>query len=294
MFIFGLKSNKIKTVLCLFAFICLGRVWTQSPEVFCTNEDREIFNRIVLELDPLPSYPIGRTMVATGRTFLDTPYVPGTLEVGSPERLVVNFRGMDCTTFVENVLAFSRMVQVGRKDWDAYLAELEQLRYRDGDLRGYASRLHYFTDWIQNNAQKGLLEDVTTRIGGVLRDKRINFMGTHPDLYPALASEEELRSIKQVEDSLSARAFYLVPQHSVRSQEYLIEEGDIIALATSIPGLDVTHTGIALRKDNGRIYLLHASTQGKVMVSEEPLADYLEDINSNVGILVVRPLEPDS
>ena len=73
----------------------------------------------------------------------------------------------------------------------------------------------------------------------------------------------------------------------------MIRDGDIIALATQIPGLDVTHTGIAIRGDDGRIHLLHASTEGRVKVSEEPLADYLEGIKGNTGILVVRPLEQE-
>ena len=116
-------------------------------------------------------------------------------------------------------------------------------------------------------------------------------MGTHPELYPALSSKADLEKIRKVEGSISGRGFYVLPRDSVSVREHMIREGDIIALATQIPGLDVTHTGIAIRGDDGRIHLLHASTEGRVKVSGEPLADYLEGIKGNTGILVVRPLE---
>jgi hypothetical protein len=71
----------------------------------------------------------------------------------------------------------------------------------------------------------------------------------------------------------------------------LIRSGDIIALTTSIKGLDITHTGIATREADGRIHLLHASTGSmEVEVSKLPLTDYLKDIKNNTGIMVARPL----
>lgn len=77
----------------------------------------------------------------------------------------------------------------------------------------------------------------------------------------------------------------------IAENEHLIKSGDIIALATSINGLDITHTGIATREKDGRIHLLHASTGSmEVEVSKLPLADYLKGIKSNTGIMVARPL----
>ena len=268
-----------------------ARTSAQSATVHCTPEDPEIFARVIRRQDPMSSQRIGERMVAVGITFLGTPYMAKTLEVGAPERLVVNLREMDCTTFVEYVLVMSDMLQSGRKDWDAYLKGLERVRYRGGDCNGYASRLHYFTDWIQDNEQKGMLRDITRELGGIPVQKPIDFMGTHPELYPALAYEEPLDSIRQIESGLSARTYYVLPRDSVRSREHLILEGDIIALATRIQGLDVTHTGIAVRNPDGRIHLLHASTQGEVMISEQPLAAYLKRIEGNTGILIARPTE---
>jgi hypothetical protein len=244
------------------------------------------------ELDSRSAGTVGEAMIVTGKQFLDTPYEASTLELGTPEALVVNLRGLDCTTFVENVLAISRMKIAGQKDWESYLQTLEQIRYRDGGIQGYPSRLHYFTDWIRDNQEKGLVKDITAEIGGISVVKQINFMGTHPELYPALGQEDHLEKIRNIEASLSSRALYVLPAEEVTGREGSLRDGDIIALATSIQGLDVTHTGIALRRSDGRVHLLHASTEGAVVISEEPLSEYLKKIKGNTGIIVARPLEP--
>lgn len=49
----------------------------------------------------------GNAMLKYGLNFLKTPYVAHTLEVNEEEKLVVNFDEVDCTTFVEYVLALS-------------------------------------------------------------------------------------------------------------------------------------------------------------------------------------------
>ena len=272
-------------------FLCFGYARAQDEQVLFSPEDRIIFDRLIQETDVEGSASLGEVIVAAGRELLNTPYVAGTLEVHSPEILIVNLRGLDCTTFVENVLVVAAMSEEGQKEWDTYLRQLERLRYRDGIRRGYPSRLHYFTDWIRNNAKKGLVEDITQSLGGLPLEKRIDFMGTHPDLYPALSSEAVLEAVQKVEQELSEQVTYILPREEVSEVENQIQNGDIIALATSIDGLDVTHTGFAFRKANGRLHLLHASTRGSVEISKAPLADYLQGVKGNTGIIVVRPLE---
>lgn len=272
-------------------FLCFGYARAQDEQVLFSPEDRIIFDRLIQEADVEGSASLGEVIVAAGRELLNTPYVAGTLEVHSPEILIVNLRGLDCTTFVENVMVVAAMSEEGQKEWDTYLRQLERLRYRDGIRRGYPSRLHYFTDWIRNNAKKGLVEDITQSLGGLPLEKRIDFMGTHPDLYPALSSEAALEAVQKVEQELSEQVTYILPREEVSEVENQIQNGDIIALATSIDGLDVTHTGFAFRKANGRLHLLHASTRGSVEISKAPLADYLQGVKGNTGIIVVRPLE---
>ena len=273
------------------SFLCFGYARAQAEGVLFLPEDQVIFNRLVDTGEGEESGQIGEVIVATGQQLLTTPYVAGTLEAHTPEILIVNLRGLDCTTFVENVLVVSGMRQNGQKEWDTYLGRLERLRYRDGIREGYPSRLHYFTDWIRNNAKKGLVEDITQSLGGLPLEKRIDFMGTHPDLYPALSSQAALKAVQKAEQELSEQVTYVLPREEVSKVENQIQNGDIIALATSIDGLDVTHTGFAFRKDNGRLHLLHASTRGSVEISKAPLADYLQGVKGNTGIIVVRPLD---
>jgi len=155
---------------------------------------------------------------------------------------------------------------------------------------GYGSRLHYFSEWISNNETKGLLKEITSEIGGIEINKEINFMGTHRDLYPFLKEDSNFEKILETEAALAQRTFCYLPQDQIEANEHLIQTGDIIALATSINGLDVTHTGIATREKDGRIHLLHASTGSmEVEVSKLPLADYLKGVKKNIGIMVARP-----
>ena len=232
---------------------------------------------------------IGPELVRVGRAFLGTPYVAKTLEVGEDEQLVVNLRGLDCTTYVENVLVMGRLASEGKLQWNRYVRGPEQVRYRKGKRDGYPSRLHYFTEWIRDNEAKGMVRNITEELAGVTIQKDINFMGTHRDLYPFLASDANYRAMVEIEKQLSSRPLIVLPRSEVAQREHLIQDGDIIALATDIEGLDVTHTGLAIRLDDGRIHLLHASTVGEVVISDEPLADYLQGIKRNTGIIVARP-----
>ena len=275
----------------LFLFFFGWLTSISSQQITCSPKDRAAVESKLVEIDGMYQDDIGETMVSVGKSFMKTPYVAKTLEIGDTETLVVNLQGLDCTTFVENVLAFSLLLRQQEMSFDDYLKNLETIRYKDGTLDGYASRLHYFSEWIANNAEKGLLKDITGEIGGEEITKDINFMSTHRDLYPFLADDVNYSKIKASENYLNNQAICVLAQDDISKNEHLIQSGDIIALATSINGLDVTHTGIATREKDGRIHLLHASTGSmEVEVSKLPLADYLKNIKSNTGIMVARPL----
>lgn len=262
-----------------------------SQQITCSPQDKIAVKNKLETIDKLLQPDFGNTIVAVGKTFLKTPYVAKTLEIGNKETLVVNLQGLDCTTYVENVLAFSMLLRQQEDTFDAFIKNLEIIRYKDGILDGYASRLHYFSEWIANNAEKGLLKDITNDIGGEEITKDINFMSTHRNLYPFLADDTNYEKIKASENYLNNQSICVLAQDKISKNENLIQSGDIIALATSINGLDVTHTGIAIREKDGRIYLLHASTGSmEVEVSKLPLAAYLKGIKNNIGIMVARPL----
>lgn len=242
---------------------------------------------------------IGDRVRKVGELLLGTPYVDKTLDVDtSRETLVCNLRGLDCVTFYENTLAIARILVSRDKSFEMLQDELTRMRYRDGRLVNFASRLHYTSDYFYDDARRGILREMTKVIGGkkaILETKAINFMSTHPAAYMQLASDEDMRKeIELAENKINARGgFYYIKKTDVASIESAIQDGDIIGITVSIPGLDCSHTGIAVRGDDGRIHLMHASSaMKKVIISEQPLADYLAGNSKQTGILIYRPTEP--
>lgn len=275
----------------LILFLCFWSLIAFPQQITCSPADKQAVENKTIEIDGLLENDFGKTVVAIGKTFLGTPYVAKTLEIGETETLVVNLHGLDCTTYVENVLSFGLMLRSGESTFEDFTENLERIRYKDGKMDGYASRLHYFSEWIANNEAKGLLKDITNDIGGAEITKKIDFMSTHRELYPFLADDANFKKIKASEKYLNDQPLCILAQDQIAANEHLIQSGDIIALTTSINGLDITHTGIATREEDGRIHLLHASTgSNEVEVSELPLADYLKKIKGNTGIMVARPL----
>jgi len=249
----------------------------------------------------LDTLPDGRAIGRLAESFVGTPYVPGTLEAEGPERLVIDFREFDCVTFVENMLAMAWFIRSGgvellddppaaRARYDRYL---ESLRYRGGVLDGYASRLHYFSEWLGDNESKGLLTVVTGELDPQADDEPIDFMSTHPESYRQLSDPEVLEAIREMEARLTAgppRRF--VPEERIAAIADRIETGDVIAATSTVPGLDIAHTGIALWID-GRLHLVHAPLVGKsVEISELPLADRITAISGQDGVMVARPRLP--
>ena len=271
----------------LFLFLFFVYCFSFS-QLTCAPADRALFNIKIEALKELKAKSYGDSLIAIGKSFLGTPYVEKTLEIGETETLVINLSGLDCTTFIENVLAFSMTLKTQEKSFLDFTKNLETIRYRNGALNGYPSRLHYFTDWIRDNEKIGLVNNITANLNGIPLKKEINFMGTHRKLYPFLKDDENYKRIQETEAELAKETLCYLPQKDIESQEKKMASGDIIALVTSIKGLDVTHTGFAIRQPNGRIHLLHASSSGEVKISKEPLVDYLKKIKNNIGIIVAR------
>lgn len=230
-------------------------------------------------------------MLLLGGSFAKSPYVEKSLE-HEPEVLVVNLREFDCTTYVESCLAIARTIQSRNPGFERFVTELKKIRYRKGEVDGYASRIHYFSDWIHVNDQKGIIRDVSRELGGTAISKEINFMSTHPDSYTQLIKDEELVDIIAIqEQELSKREMLYIPKDRIREVEADLRAGDIVGITTGIKGLDIIHVGIIWKKPDGSVHLSHASSKYKrVLISTEPLEDYLAKNKSASGIMVARPL----
>lgn len=241
----------------------------------------------------LKNLPMNELIVEVGKTFMGTPYVAGTLDENTnSEEVVIKITGLDCVTFVENALIFSRLIKEGKSDFDDYKSELEKIRYRNGTNTGYSSRLHYFTDWIYDNSKKGIVKDITKEIGGVSYGKKIDFMSGHRNLYKQLAGNDELESqMISVEADINSREMYYISEENISSVYDQLQSGDIIGITTTVDGLDVAHTGLVCKQD-GKVYLLHASLKNKeVEISSMEIQDYIMSNPKQDGIVVARVLD---
>lgn len=261
-------------------------LWDDYDEVICKKKFKLLIDSGV------KSMPIGDVIGEVGKSFIDTDYVAGTLDKNMSESLVINLTGLDCVTFVENCLTFARCIKLGKTTFDDYKAELKKIRYRDGVIDGYSSRLHYFCDWIWDNEAKGIVKNITADIGGVSYNKNIDFMTTHTKSYKQLSNSAELDGIKAAEDAINSRYYYYIPAKDISKSYDQMQTGDIIATTTNIGGLDVTHTGYVY-KDSSGTYFMHASSKSKkVIISGEELQEYVAGDSKKTGIMIARPLEP--
>ncbi len=220
-------------------------------------------------------------------TFLGVPYVAHTLEGNATEQLVCRFDALDCTTLVDVSVALALAKKEGL-NYRQFLAKMTQLRYAGGTIDGYPSRQHYFLSWRNQGIETDLLEDVTKAMGGIPYQKEITFMSAHADLYKGIDSGEVLKMIKANERQINAEKYFHLPKASVQKIEANLQDGDIIGITSTIAGLDCNHQGI-IKMQKGRAHLVHASTTAKkVIVSPEPLSDYLNSVKRHSGIIVLR------
>lgn len=284
--------SKIGLLLFLSIFLYPSNI---NSQVF-SEKDVEVCNsKFNLAVDKsLCKKPINEVVLEIGKSFLETEYVAHTLEKEGDEQLVINLTGLDCTTFLENALTLSRCIKKNKTSFEDYQNELTFIRYRDGKIDKYPSRLHYFSDWIYNNQQKGIAKDITDEIGGVPIKFKLNFMSENPKYYKQLKENPEFIPIlKKQEQEINSRQYYYIPENDIEKIESKIQTGDLIALTTPEKGLDIGHVGIAIKMDNGRIHFLHAPLVGsKVQITETPLSDYVIKNKKRNGIIVLRVQEP--
>ena len=256
------------------------------------SKDESIVNGYFDSLQQIEEKTPNELMVLAALSLLNTPYVANTLEGNDEEQLVVNLSKLDCMTFVENCIALSRTAQYPVPDYEYFVRELKKIRYRDGLINGYTSRLHYTSDWINNNAEKNIIEDITYALGGKKFKPNVNYMSTHPNSYPALRkSKQDVEAMAEIENRINQRNnYFFIPRNEINEKASLIKSGDIICFTTGLPGLDISHLGIAYWH-KGQLSFIHASTKAKkVIINPETLADYCQLNKNNTGIIILRTL----
>ena len=226
------------------------------------------------------------------KQMLGVPYVAGTLDGNEEERLVVRTDALDCTTFVETVLALCIADERGERSFAGFKKALADVRYRDGVLDGYASRLHYFSDWIRNNEQMGFVRECTSEtLCAQPQELWLDFMTTHVDSYLPMKKNPALVEVMAAyEKNWQGTIVSYIPKEKLNlsPKELKIKNGDILAMVTNIKGLDVVHVGFAFWKDN-HLYLLHASSVAKKVIEDpKTLFEYSKNKKAHIGVRAIR------
>lgn len=259
------------------------------------------FNAIVAkaERENWRKLPIGERTATVARELLGAPYTGYSLEVDDRiESPVVNLQGMDCWTFYENALAFSRMIafKPGPYQPEDLLHMVELERYRDGICTGnYLSRMHHLEEVFHDNQRRGYAVNITSRIPGAERLSReiremtvgwksYRYLKNDPSLLPAMG---------RIEAQVSRLPVYHIPKAKVRAAENYLQNGDICAITSTWKGGYTSHVGLILRV-KGRAYLTHATSdrdKGRKTILDRPITDYLSGSSNHAGIIICRPLD---
>lgn len=229
------------------------------------------------------------------RKLKSIPYVARTLEGGERERLVVNLRQLDCTTYVENVIALYLCIKNGETTFRDFCNYLRKIRYENGIVT-YPTRLHYFSYWIEQNTLTGIVREIVPQDSSVTEDSEydIYYMSSNPEKYPALKKDTSLiDEIAKMEKYFDGKTYRYIPKAKLKNPESLqayIKDGDIIAIVTNKKGLDISHIGFAAWH-KGNLHLLNASSIHKKVV-EEPMSlyKYMMRHPSQTGIRIIRVL----
>lgn len=234
--------------------------------------------------------PIGVLITKVAQQLIGVSYVGGTLDGPGRETCSVDMLRLDCVTLFEVTLNMARITHLGKDSLADLIDAVTYTRYRDGILTDYTSRLHYTSDWIDNNIKKGVILDVTPSLGGEPFPLQLGFMSKNPKYYPALqANPEYVEVMRDVEQRVNRTNRFIIPVQSIEGVEHQLKDGDVIAIATSKAGLDYSHTGLIVREGN-RARFLHASSTQKKVVLDVPIADYVKKTSTNIGITILRPL----
>ena len=264
--------------------------WMACSSLWASEQDRIQVEKWLKEAASLPDDSCRTLHFA--KQMLGVPYVAGTLDGNEEEQLVVRIDALDCTTFVETVLAFCIADKRGERSLEGFKKALTDVRYRDGILNGYASRLHYFSDWIRNNEKMGFVKECTSETAcSQPKELWLDFMTTHVDSYLPMKKDASLveEMASQEKEWQGVEVSYIPKEKlNLSLQELKIKDGDILAMVTNIKGLDVVHVGFAFWKNN-QLHLLHASSVAKKVI-EDPQTQYesSKKTKAHIGVRAIR------
>ena len=287
-----MKKDILFALALSFASLSAFAIAPSDMRFHCNNDTLKI-NELLRKGAECGKNNANELVAFYAKQLLGTPYVAHTLE-SDREWLTINIDELDCTTFVETLYALTRATLDMRRSWRDFARNIESIRYRNGELGDYSSRLHYVSDWILNNSARGIVRDITPDIpGATYMVKTLDYMSTHRDKYPALADSATFEKLKSAEIGYRSHRYPLVKKSAFNSKgaKKMLRNGDIVVFITKTEGLDASHMGI-IKIINDEPYLLHASSAaGKVTLETEKISETLRRSLSTIGVRVVRVLE---
>ncbi|HHR6038874.1 TPA: DUF1460 domain-containing protein [Providencia alcalifaciens] len=267
----------IKTLISILSVLLLGTLLTfcthQQPKyliVMSDNTKDKVTQIIESEIKPNQSLSKGELISHISEQFLEVPYLGNTL-IGGPEQqeaLVINFEGVDCFTYLDYVIALSQS-----HDKSSFLKSLVKVRYKNAEV-GYYHRKHFFTDWFAESPINTI--DITSTLSPdtITINKQLNQKAD---------GDEYIKGLGIIPRKVTYIPGSLITEKVLNK----LQQGDLVGVYSPISGLDVSHTGIVIKK-NGQVFYRNASSLSKnKKVVDTPFIEYME---SKPGIVVLRAL----
>ena len=284
-------KNLIIALACL-ALVLPMNVSAQSvAQGNISKESVEKYSKISKELLANKDKSVPELMIIAAKQMLGTEYVAGSLEQ-VPEKLKVSLVETDCILFVETCLAMAVNAKKGNDSPDSLCAFIQGTRYRNGEVDGYTSRIHYTSGGIRQGEANGIFREITDVLSGEnLSGQRFSYMSEHTGAYKQIKDNPaEIAKIAKMEESLNRYTdYYVIPKAEVKKMEHLLKDGDILGFNSNVKGLDIAHVALVYHKENGEVGFIHASqVDGKVVIDEKSIHDYVNSRKSNDGIRIIR------
>ena len=278
----------------LIGVLCFTPFFLSAQSVAEGNMDKATvakYEQISNVLKANRSKTVPQLMIIAAKEMLGTEYVAGSLEQ-VPEKLKVSLVETDCILFVETCMAMAMNAKKGYDSPDSLCAYIQRTRYRNGIVDGYASRIHYTSEWIRQGEGRGIFREITDVLSGDnLSGQRFSYMSKHSSAYKQLKDNPaEVARISKMEDYLNSFSdYYIIPKAVVNKMDHLLKDGDILCFNSSVEGLDIAHVALVYHKDNGEVGFIHASyADGKVVIDQKSIHDYVNARKNNDGIRIVR------
>ncbi|WP_345118939.1 DUF1460 domain-containing protein [Bartonella pachyuromydis] len=213
----------------------------------------------------------GEMIGSLSETFLGTPYQANMLHgsENTPEKLIIDFRGLDCFTYLDYVEALQKSTSQTE-----FINNVIRTRYVDGNI-SFLNRKHFFTDWAYREYK--LATDITAQISP-------NAVSTEKYLNKKADGGNYLLGLPIVKRNITYIPSNFIDEEVISH----LQTGDFIGIYTELSGLDVTHVGFFIMTDHGPMLRNASSRKENKKVIDSPFMDY---VAKTPGIIVLRALQ---